>query len=86
MERNLEIWKPGNLDLEGQKSGMVGRPTVPDFLQKIKKSALKKSGVAKSGIWNDFFAKKGKKHEKIELRQSPTIVSKSIDFFPFHST
>jgi len=22
-------------------------------------------------LWNDFFAKKGKKHEKIELRQAP---------------
>jgi hypothetical protein len=37
---------------------MVGRPPVPDFLQKVKKLALKKSGLAKSGI-RTFFAKKG---------------------------
>jgi len=47
---NLEIWI-----WKAKKSGTVGRPTVPDFLQKVKKSALKKSGLAKSGIWNDFF-------------------------------
>jgi hypothetical protein len=46
---NLEIWI-----WKAQKSGTVGRPTVPDFSQKVKKSALKKSGVTKSGIWNDF--------------------------------
>jgi hypothetical protein len=47
---NLEIWI-----WKAKKSGMVGRPNVPDFLQKVKKLALKKSGLAKSGIWNNFF-------------------------------
>jgi hypothetical protein len=42
---------------------MVGRPTIPDFLQKVKKLALKKSGVAKSGIWRLFSLKKVKKRE-----------------------
>jgi len=39
---------------------------------------MKKSGLAKSGIWNDFFAKKGKKHEKNELRQSPIVKQRFI--------
>jgi hypothetical protein len=37
------------------RSGTVGRQTVPDFSQKVKKLAMKKSGVAKSGIWNELF-------------------------------
>jgi hypothetical protein len=47
---NLEIWI-----WMTKKSGLVGRPPDPDFLQKVKKSALKKSVLAKSGLWNDFF-------------------------------
>jgi hypothetical protein len=39
----------------GARSGTVGRPTVPDFSQKVKKLAMKKSGVAESGIWNELF-------------------------------
>jgi hypothetical protein len=39
----------------GATSGTVGRPTVPIFSQKVKKSALKKSGIAKFGIWNELF-------------------------------
>jgi hypothetical protein len=39
----------------------VARPPVPEFSQKVNKSALKKSGIAKSGIGTNFFAKKGKK-------------------------
>jgi len=46
----MEIWI-----WKAKKSGTVGRPTVPDFLQKVKKLALKKSGLAKSGIWNEIF-------------------------------
>jgi len=45
-------------NLEGKKSGMVGRPTVPDFSQKVKKSTLKKSEITKSGIWNKLFLQK----------------------------
>jgi hypothetical protein len=26
-------------------------------------------------LWNDFFTKKGKKHEKIELRQAPIMMA-----------
>jgi hypothetical protein len=50
--------KSGNLDPKSgrqKKSGSVGRPPDPDFSQKVKKSALKKSGFAKSGIWNELF-------------------------------
>ena len=52
--------KSGNMDPKSgrpKKSGTVGWPPVPDFSQKVKKSALKKSGFAKSGIWNKLFAK-----------------------------
>jgi hypothetical protein len=36
-----EIWKSGSNIWKAKKSGMVGRPTVPDFSQqKVKKSAL----------------------------------------------
>jgi hypothetical protein len=42
---------------------MVGRPTDPDLLQNDQKSALK--NLAYLELWNDFFAKKGKKHNKL---------------------
>jgi hypothetical protein len=50
--------KSGNLDQKSgrpTKSGTVGRPPVQDFSQKVKKSALNKSGIAKYGIWNELF-------------------------------
>ena len=53
---------------------MVGWPTVPDILQKVKKSALKNLSSLNLESGTTFFAKKGKKHEKIELRQSPTPI------------
>jgi hypothetical protein len=50
--------KSGNLDPKSgrpKQSGTIGRPPVPDFSQKVKKSALKKSGIAIYGIWNKLF-------------------------------
>jgi hypothetical protein len=39
--RWIEIWKSGSKIWKAKKSGMVGRPTVPDFSQqKVKKLAL----------------------------------------------
>jgi hypothetical protein len=35
-----EIWKSGFKIWKAKKSGTVGRPTVPDFLQKVIKEAM----------------------------------------------
>ncbi len=57
------------------RSGTVGRPTIPDLLRyKMTKSwPWKNLASLNLELWNDFFAKKGKKHEKIELRQAPIM-------------
>jgi hypothetical protein len=68
MERNLEVWIQ---NLEGRKIWNANRSR---FFAKRQKRGHEKSGMAESGIWNDFFAKKGKKSEKIELRQSHYVV------------
>ena len=74
MEGNLEIWKSGS-----------GRPKNLEWLaghlvrflpQKVKKSDLKKSGVAKSGIWNDLFSlKKVIKTRKMNYGSHPFTLS-----------
>jgi hypothetical protein len=70
----LEIWI-----WKAKKSGLVGRPPDPDFWKKVKKSALKKSGLAKSGIWNDFFSlKKVKKTRKLNYGRHPVLKVESV--------
>jgi hypothetical protein len=51
----LEIWIQ---NLEGKKNLEQLASHPPDFSQKVKKSALKKSGFATSGSGTIFFAKK----------------------------
>jgi hypothetical protein len=45
-----EIWKSGNLEIwiwKANKSGTVGRPTVPAFLHKVRKSQI----ISLEKIW-----------------------------------
>ena len=65
------LLRRGYTAIGGTRSGTVGQPTVPDFSQKVKKLAMKSLNL-ESGP--NIFAKKGKKSEKIELRQSPSVV------------
>jgi hypothetical protein len=53
---------------------LVGWPPDPYFSQKVKKSALKNLDSLNLESGTNVFSKKGKKHEKIELRQSPNNI------------
>jgi len=52
------------LDLDAKKTGLVGQPPDQDFLQKVKKSALKNLDSLNLDSGTTFFAKKVKKREK----------------------
>jgi len=71
---NLEIWI-----WKAKKSGLVGRPPDPDFWKKVKKSALKKSGLAKL-----FLLKDVNKTRKMNYGSHPvsTMVSHFGAIFP----
>jgi hypothetical protein len=65
---NLEIWiqNPGQKNLERLDSHRSR------FVTKWLKVGPEKLALLNLELWNDLFAKKSKKHKKIELRQAPS--------------
>jgi hypothetical protein len=80
-KRWKEIWKSGSKIWKAEKSGTVGRPTVPDFSQKDKKEAMKNLEWLNLESGTTFFAKKKVKKARKSNYGSPIMWFSSFLFW-----